>query len=48
MGMNTASITAKMRVPNQSVSDVILEPRGSISETFLLVFLQGERNGEAA
>jgi hypothetical protein len=32
MGINTASIAAKMKVPNQGVSDVILEPRGNISE----------------
>jgi hypothetical protein len=35
MGMNTASITAKMRVPNQSISVVIFTPGGSIYDLSL-------------
>ena len=36
MGTNAASITAKMRVPSQSISDVALKPGGNISENSLL------------
>ena len=40
MGINTVSIAAKMKVPNQSVSDVILEPRGNISEVLFSSLLR--------